>query len=237
MGKKFSLKNTISGAVIGSIAGPSGALLGGGVGAAGGLDNLFGDKTDPADAEAAILKRIKLNAALAEERGLKGFEDRLNEPVDQIIRRRISEENKGLRAQGQDQQRMVDAKVAQRGLQNSSIGFNAKRLAGNEAQEKMTNNMSSFAERLDEERLKRLTEFRNAAGATLANQDVGIKFQPTTREGFGKTLLKSAAGSLGPGIGMAVGGAAAGRGARTASATGGGGMAYNARPGAYSNYA
>lgn len=168
------------------------------------------DQTIGPDAEAGYLKGIKLRAAQAEERGLKGFEERLNQPIDQIIKGRIARENAGLQSQAQDQERAIQSQIARRGLQNSSIGLNAMRAAGEDARQKISSNMASFAERLDAERLKRLSDFRNAAGSTLSGTDVGIQYGAVQKDGLKKDLIKGAFQMAAAKAGSASGAAAAG---------------------------
>lgn len=222
---KFSLKKAAGVLAIGAAPGLAIPAIGGLLGAKKlGLGNLFGgpkEETTPADPEAAILKQYKVQAAGDEMAALGGFRDRLNQPIDQIIQDRIAGENRGYLAQGEDQQRQVRDVVAQRGMGNSAVGLNAQRLAGDEARTKASQNMASLAARLDDERLKRLTEYKNAAGSTLANQDVGIRFQATTKErpeGFGTSLVKA-------GLMSAVGAAGkkAGGGGFSGGSSGGGG--------------
>lgn len=223
---KFSLKKAAIGlGAVGLAPGLAIPAIGGLIGAKSlGLGKLFGgpkEETTPADPEAAILKGYKVQAAGDEMAALKGFRERLGQPIDEIINNRMQSENQGYLSQASDQERKVGDMIAQRGLANSAVGFNAQRLAGDEARSKVSQNLASLAERLDNERLKRLTEYKNAAGSTLANQDVGIRFQATTKErpeGFGTSLVKA-------GLMSAVGAAGkkAGGGGFSGGSSGGGG--------------
>lgn len=164
--------------------------------------NLGGETIGP-DAEAAELRRIKLKAALGEEAALDKFRQRLDEDPSQSIRYGIEQENKALGQLAQDQQRAIQDRMRRSGLSNTSIGINAMRLADDEARQRMAGNMASFQNRLDEEKLKRLSEFRNVAGQTLSGQNVPIRFQATKLPGLLDRLLPVA----GAGIGGAMGGA------------------------------
>jgi hypothetical protein len=165
--------------------------------------NLDGKTIGP-DAEAAELRRIKMKAAFGEEDAFDRFRKRMDEDPSEQVSYDIGQENKALSQQSEDQKRMVQSQIAQRGLGNTSLGLSAMRNAGAEADKKIGSNLASFKRRLEDEKFKRLGEFRNVAGSTLANQQVPIRFQATKTPGLLDRLMPlagAAAGNafLGPG--------------------------------------
>jgi hypothetical protein len=174
-----------------------------------GMDGGLGGKTIGPDAEAAELRRIKLKAAYGEEDAFDRFRKRMDEDPSQQVQYDIGQENKALSQQAEDQKRTIQDQVAQRGLGNTSLGLNAMRTAGAEASQKIGANLASFKKRLEDEKLNRLSEFRNVAGQTLSGQNVPIRFQAQKQPGLLDRLLPLggavAGGMLGGAPGAAVG--------------------------------
>jgi len=166
-------------------------------------------RVTPADPEAAELRKIKLLGAKGEAEALKRFRKRLDEDTSGIIRSDIAREQQATRAGAEDATRGLRARIAQQGLQRSSIGQQAEANLQRDVASDVGRIGSTFRKRLDQEKLKRLTEFRNVAAGTLANQDVGIRFQPTKEESFGRQLIKGAVtagvGGFSRGAGQSVG--------------------------------
>lgn len=169
---------------VGGALGKGGGILGGIFGGA------FEDKFTPADPEAQELKDIKMKGARGEDTALNRFRARLDADTSGLIRGDIARENLGLIKSQEDAGRSLMDQIKQRGMSNSSIGLNALANLQRETAKDIAGNTSSFRRRLDDENLKRLSDFRNTAAGTLSGQNVPINFTPTKEDSFAKTLLR-----------------------------------------------
>jgi len=186
-------------------------------GAGGFLGNIFGgafeDKIVRADPEAAELRAIKLKAAQGESTALDKFRERMEGGASDLIKGDIAKENLGLLKAQEGTQRSLRDAIAQRGLGNSSVGLNALANVQKSTADQVAANQSSFRRRLDDENMRRLSDFRNVAAGTLSNQQVPIKFNDTKEDSYAKTLVRGGITGLVQSGAKAGGGALMGGGA------------------------
>jgi len=216
----FSLKRTVSGAVkaatVGTVnlgggsvfRGPSlsRAAKGWGNFASGGaIKDMFGDVVDPASPEAAELKRIKLAAGRGEGKVLEHYKRR-SKDSDKIAKGDIEREDRGLAKQQKSAEEGATQSVRGAGMQNTSQGLLAESGTSKGASEARLLNKASFERRKDDI----AKEYGNMARQTLNTTDIGTKFHATTKDSFGKSLLRggvtSFTGGLAKGLGQKAGG-------------------------------
>lgn len=127
----ISLKKIAKGAGIGSLLGVGGMVTGGLLGGSGAnvKDFLLGKKKGgfSADEIAGEIRRVQGKGILTAEQGLDKLNKAMEVDADSVVREQAARQQQGILSSAQDARRRAQQMMAQRGLQNSSLGLSSDR--------------------------------------------------------------------------------------------------------------